>query len=717
MKLATTFLGIFTVFIFVNISNAQYYYNRAFNLPGGAGNYVVADPGANLSITGSFTLECWVRPNSITSPVNQILFQKRLGSGQTGYGLYAASGGRPAVRTNQTTRLTAPDSIKNGVWTHVAATFNSTTGTFVIYMNGVQSATIDVAVGIPAPDTDSLRIGAGFNNPYNGLIDEIRIWNVDRSQSEIAATMRIPLGVTGSIYPGLVAVYRANTVTGGSGTELINGYNAYLRGSSTYADIGNNPGNPMAFNTALYSDGSDGEYVAIPNSDATSPTSAFTIESWVYSTSTAIQVVVGKGTANYPYRLIKSSGNSFRVVINGTTPGTGNYGGVIPQNKWTHLAFTYDGGTGVYSYYMNGVQTQAGNQTIAIPTNADSLTIGGGRSLAEWSGMIDEVRLANYVKTPLQIAKGMFVSIDSNNEPNPTGSNLAFNFEGTLQSYADAITGNAVFVGDGTRFTQTSNPAEQTSPLNRWDAGNFAEGFSMRAADLPFGAFPISVTDSVFFPQNLTLSDVNVFVGVGHIFANDVSVSLKNPSGSTTVVLFPGGSADVGMNVMTVFDDLADSSISSTLKAPFSPRVRPSNPLSAFNGQNAAGWWKITVTDITPAANDGRLYGWGIQFNNQTLVGIENNYTGIAERFSLSQNYPNPFNPSTTIKYSLAKDVNVKILLFDILGREIQTLTNEFQKAGSYEMLFNARSLSSGTYFYKILAGDFVETKKMLLVK
>jgi subtilisin-like proprotein convertase family protein len=718
MKLVNTFLGLIAVFIFVNISNAQYYYNRAFSLPGGAGNYVATDPGANLSITGSFTVECWVRPVNISAPANQILVQKRLGSAASGYTLYAATGGRPALRTNGTTRLTGTDSIKNNVWNHVAGTFNAITGIFVVYVNGVACGTVTVAAGLPSPDADSLRIGAGFNNPYAGLIDEIRIWNVERTASEIAATMRLPLGLTGGTYPGLVAVYRANTVTGGSGIEPINGYTAHLRGGSTFADIGSNPGSPMAFNTGLISDGTDGHYVAIPSSSASSPTNAMTLEAWVYHNNASTQVIFAKGSSNYPYRMVKSIGSSFRVFINGTAPGSGNFGGIIPTNKWTHLAFTYDGATSTYTYYMNGVQTQTGTQALSIPTNTDSVTIAGGPSLVEYVGMIDEVRIANYVKTPLQIAKGMYVSIDSNNEPNPTGSNLAFNFEGTLQSYADTITGKGVFNGTGMRFTRSFDQNEPPPTLNRFDAINFANGFSTRYCDLFIGsAPPATVTDSVFFPISSTISDVNVFVGIEHIYANDVSVSLRNPAGNTTLVLYPGAATDAGVNFVTIFDDQADSTIGGSLKAPFSPRVKPTNALSAFNGQNTSGWWKIIVTDNVPSSNNGTLIGWGIQFNNQTLVGVENNYTGIADKFSLNQNYPNPFNPTTTIKYSLAKDVNVKILLFDILGREIQTLTNEFQRAGSYELLFNAKSLASGTYFYKIIAGDFVDTKKMLLIK
>ena len=85
--------------------------------------------------------------------------------------------------------------------------------------------------------------------------------------------------------------------------------------------------------------------------------------------------------------------------------------------------------------------------------------------------------------------------------------------------------------------------------------------------------------------------------------------------------------------------------------------------------------------------------------------------------FSLSQNYPNPFNPNTTIKYSIPLSSNVVIKVFNVLGDEVTTLVDEQKQAGTYELTFNAKNLSSGVYFYQLKAGDFIETKKMLLMK
>jgi hypothetical protein len=83
----------------------------------------------------------------------------------------------------------------------------------------------------------------------------------------------------------------------------------------------------------------------------------------------------------------------------------------------------------------------------------------------------------------------------------------------------------------------------------------------------------------------------------------------------------------------------------------------------------------------------------------------------------LSQNYPNPFNPSTTIKYELPKTSEVRLSVFDMLGREVSVLVNERRDAGVHEVRFIASNFSSGVYLYRIRAGEFVQTRKLLLLK
>ena len=89
----------------------------------------------------------------------------------------------------------------------------------------------------------------------------------------------------------------------------------------------------------------------------------------------------------------------------------------------------------------------------------------------------------------------------------------------------------------------------------------------------------------------------------------------------------------------------------------------------------------------------------------------------IPDKFTLAQNYPNPFNPTTKIKFDLPNIAKVKLTVYDILGREVSILINSELGPGQYEVTFNGNNFSSGVYFYRIEAGDYVDVKKMLLVK
>jgi len=100
----------------------------------------------------------------------------------------------------------------------------------------------------------------------------------------------------------------------------------------------------------------------------------------------------------------------------------------------------------------------------------------------------------------------------------------------------------------------------------------------------------------------------------------------------------------------------------------------------------------------------------------QSLVNISlENEHPVA--FELSQNYPNPFNSNTNVKFQIINSGVVILKVFDLLGREVKTLVNEYKQPGTYQVSFNAEGLSSGVYFYKIIAGDFSETKKMILIR
>ncbi|KAA0242325.1 MAG: T9SS C-terminal target domain-containing protein [Chlorobiota bacterium] len=85
--------------------------------------------------------------------------------------------------------------------------------------------------------------------------------------------------------------------------------------------------------------------------------------------------------------------------------------------------------------------------------------------------------------------------------------------------------------------------------------------------------------------------------------------------------------------------------------------------------------------------------------------------------YSLNQNYPNPFNPTTTISYSIKSAGDVTLKVYDMLGTEVANLVNERQEAGNYSIEFNAAELPSGIYVYRLASGNFMETKKLVLLK
>ncbi|MDO8550358.1 MAG: T9SS type A sorting domain-containing protein [Ignavibacteria bacterium] len=103
--------------------------------------------------------------------------------------------------------------------------------------------------------------------------------------------------------------------------------------------------------------------------------------------------------------------------------------------------------------------------------------------------------------------------------------------------------------------------------------------------------------------------------------------------------------------------------------------------------------------------------------NNTPPLSVKDQRNPLISDYFLSQNYPNPFNPGTTIEFSIAAQEKVTIKVFDILGREVSVLLNEEKPAGSYSIVFNAKNLASGVYFYSIRSKSFIQTKKMILLK
>jgi len=151
------------------------------------------------------------------------------------------------------------------------------------------------------------------------------------------------------------------------------------------------------------------------------------------------------------------------------------------------------------------------------------------------------------------------------------------------------------------------------------------------------------------------------------------------------------------------FDVIADSATINT-----NQRTVPAGKLLS----NTYYFWRVKATNnlgtgpwTTP---------WRLRTGN---VGITNISNEIPDKFSIGQNYPNPFNPMCNVQFSICNAGNVKLMVYDVQGREVQTLVNERLQPGTYEAKFDGSMLNSGVYFYKLVTDGFTETKKMLMIK
>lgn len=109
--------------------------------------------------------------------------------------------------------------------------------------------------------------------------------------------------------------------------------------------------------------------------------------------------------------------------------------------------------------------------------------------------------------------------------------------------------------------------------------------------------------------------------------------------------------------------------------------------------------------------------GFWYVYKQSTITDVEKEKETIPTVFKLEQNYPNPFNPSTIIKFGVPERSNVVLKIYELLGGEVTTLVNEEMEAGWHSRVFNAAEYSSGIYIYRMQAGNYVNTKKMILIK
>ena len=307
---------------------------------------------------------------------------------------------------------------------------------------------------------------------------------------------------------------------------------------------------------------------------------------------------------------------------------------------------------------------------------------------------------------------------------------LKYNTNGSLQ-WAKTFNGpgnnidNSVVIGvDGSGNTYVSGNSfdlttgNDISTIKYSPVSLFANEFKKNSltksiTDLQSAFDTISVDYTA--PVNYYVYDVNLKIdSVLHSNTGDLEFYLIHNGITDTAIYQVGGTGDNFIG--TILNDSATNPISGGT-APFNGTFKPSRVLSAFNNSNINGTWILKIYDRA-SGNTGTLKAWSLNFVvGINPIGINNISTEIPASYTLSQNYPNPFNPVTNIKFAIPASGFVKLIVFDMLGRQVETLVNDNLTAGTYNADWDASMYSSGVYFYKLESIEYTDVKKMILVK
>lgn len=705
---------------------------------GAAPKYVLVPYNILFNQNFDGSVEMWIRPTNVSN--TPIIISKGSTSSQSFLmGIQSATGllffRIGAFVYNNTGGIVPPLN----TWSHVGVTWTGgPTFTVNFYVNGALSGSPVTNAATFDLNTDSLYIGGSQNWPtefFQGDIDEVRFWSTERTLAQIRDNRFVGLGdagganagnalVSSSAYSGLVSSWTFNTA--GTAYDDISGLNGSYQGGANAFQA--QAGQPIPYNFALLCPGGAGDYVSVPSNVAFSQNGDGSVEAWIrLGTVGVLNPILQKGTAFATTTLAfyVTAGNKVGINI-----GSHNYISAGPAtlvaNKWYHVAATWNGGPNfTVKLYVNGVLDDQQTFNLIMPVNTDTLWIGRYYSTARFSGLIDELRFWGSELTPAQIARNMFVS----GRALLPNSNLVglWNFDGNLNNFSATTGVNASFANGGINSCRFSGYLNETSSgaissafqsiatvINRDDSPNsFPGGFTIRA---PFKAIPdnipAGITDTLAISAGLSLTSVEVFLAIDHTFVGDLIVSLRAPNGQTRILTTrSGGNAE---NILSFFNDsFGDLTTSATYLPPWG-YIRPVDLFGTFNNSSSVGNWILSISD-NAGADLGTLKGWGVRFNN--LTGVQQVSGIVPEQFELTQNYPNPFNPATSIEFSVPEKGQVKLAVFDLLGREVETLVDDVLLPGTHRARFDGARLASGTYFYRLQSGAFVETKKMVLLK
>ena len=407
---------------------------------------------------------------------------------------------------------------------------------------------------------------------------------------------------------------------------------------------------------------------------------------------------------------------------------------------WSNINMTNSGttwfanlplsGAGIYNYYIT--TTDSLSRTVTSPENAPVIYNTFAADVDTIKPHIIHTPLPNIPKQiwPASVTASAYdnIGVDSvwvrwykgSSPSNVKQFKLNFasgtNYSSLFNSLnADVNIGDSVFYRIIAQDV-SSNHNKDSTELNKFAISNVFSNYICRNSYIPIRD-TVTTYDSFQVGTHLSILKVNfAMVDLVHSYVSDVLFALRSPSGTEVILSAYNSGGLFGANYTnTIFNDSATVPISSGL-APFTGTFKPDSALSAFSNQDAYGWWRFRVYD-NAIGDTGHISQYCVQiFTAGTITGNINN-GNVPSLYSLSQNYPNPFNPVTKINFSLPKQDFVTLKIYDILGREIKTLVNEYRIAGYHSVEFDGSGFASGVYFAKLEAGNYRNIIKMMMIK
>lgn len=461
-------------------------------------------------------------------------------------------------------------------------------------------------------------------------------------------------------------------------------------------------------NYALQFDGTD-DYVKIPGNSAYAFGSGdFTIEMWINPT-----VLVGDHRVLFADHTLDNSqldigreyaGYRLEFYASGSGFMSGNLSWEL--GKWYHVAVPRISGT--LKFFRDTVEVASGVHSNSVGNTA-VLSIGFRRydNMHPFNGIIDVVRIWNIGRTRSEIAASYNRTIDSG-APGLIGY---FNFDEDFsqQSVYDlSSTENHGCLGANPEVgSDDPTRVVSTAPIIETTTARITLLIDLVGEDITFSVLDDTLAILNFSEEDLDSVTVIVCLGTlpPHTMPEDLWVHRFY-----SIIAYPGtGNFEASM---TLFYDQAEFDSSGLPEEQNLQLYRYiDSTWTPQGGEPDAVANSLTLSGVT-------LFSYWAMIDPE-YVGIHRDQTfeRIPKSYALSQNYSNPFNATMEIKYALLKDCWVRLEVYNILGQQVATLVDGKQKTGYKTVRWDAGSLSSGIYFYRLQAGSFVETRKMILLK